>query len=147
MSHLLLASQAADIIGLPATEIARLGQIIVPYASAGGKGRRALYDFRNLVEMHIVLAFASFGVPQKIMQQFLKNLRNARNKWLEENGRDGWIVMDTKWQWGAGDIVSEALLAVKQPSAAIVVHLAPIKAILRERLQEINPMGVRSGGV
>lgn len=133
MQNHLLASQAAKVMGIPSSEIARLGQIITPSIPAQGKGHRALYDFRNLIEMKIVLLLSIFNVPHKNIHFLLEKLRNSHFQWLDEEGRDGWIVLDTNGQWSAGTTLNDAVSAITSEIEALVsINLTPIKEYFRE---------------
>ena|SRR5260221_496590 len=137
MKNYLLASQAAKVMNIPASEIARLGQVITPSVPAEGKGHRSLYDFRNLIEMKIVIILSAFNVPQKTIRHFLANLRGSRFQWLDEQGRDGWIVLDTQGRWSAGETLTDAIAAMLPPIDAIVsIDLIPVKQFFRERLPQ-----------
>jgi hypothetical protein len=145
--HLLLASQAAQIIGLPSAEVARLGQIISPHLPARGKGHRALYNFRNLLEMRIVLILSTFGVPQKMIRQFLQNLRNSLLGWTDEHGSEGWIVLGTNGEWSASNSLNEAANKVSQDCDALVaIDLRPIRGAIRKNLEKTSFIGPEETG-
>ena len=137
MKNYLLASQAAKVMNIAPSEIARLGQVITPSIPAEGKGHRSLYDFRNLIEMKIVIILSEFNVPQKTIRNFLQNLRNSRFQWLDELGRDGWIVLDTAGRWSAGETLVDAMAALMPPIEAVVaIDLVPVKQFFRDRLPQ-----------
>jgi hypothetical protein len=137
--YLLLASQVARVIDLPAAEVARLGQIIAPHIAAQGKGHRALYNFRNLIEMRIVLILSAFGVPHKMMRQFLDNLRCSRLGWIDEHGSEGWIMLGVNGEWSASNSLDEAGRAIATDAKAVIaIDLKPIRRDIVRNLAQID---------
>ena len=136
-----LAWQAADLMERQPQEIARLGQLVEAEVPANGKGYRALYSFRNLVEMRIAEELGRFGVPQKRIQKYLSDLNNSHMRWLEENGLDGYIVLDRLSRWSAGttlELAFEALGYQIPVCSAVVINLGLIKKALRLRLNRMQ---------
>lgn len=133
------ASQAAQIMGRESITVARLGQVIAPERPAYGKGHRAGYSFRNLVEMRLAEELARFGVPQKRTQHYIESLRRSWGKWLEEDGSAGWVVLDDQ-EWGAGSTVDMALQTLERSrpvGAFLAVDLRKIKESLRANMENI----------
>lgn len=139
------ASEAAKIMDWEPEAVARVGQYIDPDVPANGKGYRALYSFRNLVEMRLSDYLARFGVPQKRIQKYVIDLRKSQLGWLEENGPDdGYLVLDNLWRWAAGSTVEEIIanLSLKiSPVGMIVVNIGAIKRALKMSLENSTVEG------
>lgn len=135
------AGESAVLIERAPAYIARMGQIVTPELPANGKGYRSYYSFRNLIEMQLAEELAGFGVPQKKVQHCITALRHSRCKWLEENGEDGWLVIDRLWRWGAGTTVEIALRSLSIPSpipSFLTVNILTMKQKLRDKILEVE---------
>ena len=132
------AHEAAKVIERDASAVARLGQIITPELQANGKGYRAAYSFRNLVEMRIVEEMMKFGVPRKKIVSYLDTLRHSKMKWLDEKHTDGWIVIDGEWNWQFASDFSAIQLGWrnKQPHSFLAISIGKIRHELAERYSE-----------
>lgn len=131
------ARQVADILQKPVAYVAQVGQVIQPHQPAHGRGHRAAYSFKNIIEMALYDVLNKFGVPRKFIKEHLTNLGKAQYRWLEHEGQDGWVVMDSNWRWGAGATPNHAIVNLDQSgpvSAIIAVDLATIKMTIRQKL-------------
>ena len=114
--------------------IAQLGQVIPPDKPASGRGYRSLYSFRNLVEMRIGEELSRYGVPWKRISKHIVDLRNSRCHWLDNEGLDGWAILDDLWRWAAGTTVEGALSALKfPPKSFVAINVGNIKRAIRAR--------------
>lgn len=128
----------AKLLEKPAAHIAQVGQVIQPHQPAHGRGRRAEYSFKNITEIAIYDFLNNFGVPRKFIKEHLIQLGKSKFRWLEHEGEDGWIILDSNWRWGAGPTPNHAILNLnqgQQTRAAIVVDLGWIKNSIREKLR------------
>lgn len=135
------ASQVAKITGLTSSQVAQIGQFIVPHVPANGKGYRIGYSFRNITEVVIVSYLIKFGVPRKRIQKYLSDLVGSKFGWLEENGHSGWIVLDDKWRWSAGMTPNEALETLTHSGsvhAAITLDVGLIKQEIQKKIEELG---------
>lgn len=135
------ASQVAKITDLTPSQVAQIGQFIVPHIPANGKGFRIGYSFRNIVEVLVVSHLIKFGVPRKRIQKYLSDLVGSRFGWLEEDGHNGWIVLDDGWRWGAGTTPNDALEVLKSNQAvyaAITLDMGLIKERIRNKIKEVE---------
>ena len=135
------ASQVAKITNLTSSQVAQIGQFIVPHIPANGKGYRIGYSFRNIVEVVIVSYLIKFGVPRKRIQKYLNDLVGSRFGWLEEHGHSGWIVLDDQWRWSAGTTPNEALETLTHSGpvhAAITLDVGLIKQEIQEKIKELE---------
>lgn len=133
------ASQAAKLINRSPVEVSRLGQLITPDGPANGKGHRSLYSFRNLVEMVVAEEMIRFGVPQKKIQKYLRELRSSRGRWLESGTREDWIILDQLWRWGAGNTLDVAIRSLVNPEATAIVaiNVGTIRESIKERIRRL----------
>lgn len=142
------ASQVAKITNLWPAQVAQIGQFIVPYLPANGKGYRIGYSFRNIVEVVIVSHLIKFGVPRKRIQKYLSDLVGSRFGWLEENGHSGWIVLDDQWRWSAGPTPNEALETLAHSGfihAAITIDVGLIKQEIQQKIIELGGWNGNAG--
>lgn len=123
------AGEAAKLIGSNSDDVARLGQIITPDAPANGRGYKSLYSFRNLVELRLGQQLGHFGVSWKRIAKYIDSLRKSRGKWLEEDGLDGWLVLDEFWRWGAGTTLETATASLNKipVTAMVAINVGAIK--------------------
>ena len=130
------AKDAARLISSSSSEVARLGQVIIPDIPSTGRGYRSLYSFRNLVEMRLGEELAHFGVSWKKISRYIDALRKSHGRWLDNDGLDGWLVLDRVWEWGAGTTLETAMDAVfknRPQDVVIAVNVAIIKRGIRSR--------------
>lgn len=129
------ASEAASVMGRDILATVRLGQIIEPEVEAGGKGYRAGYSFRNLIEMRVAEEMIKFGVPRKRIMSYLKIIKNALTSWMKD---DGWIVIDDTWEWQLTSDFSAIALGWKkrEPTALLAIRVGKIKQELEDNLQQ-----------
>lgn len=130
------AKDAARLISSTPSDVARLGQVISPDIPADGRGYRSFYSFRNLVEMRLGEELVSIGISWKRISKYIEALRKSHGRWLEEDGLDGWLVLDRLWQWGAGTTLEMAMDAVFQDhprTLAIAVNVGLIKQAIRRK--------------
>ena len=130
------AKDAARLISSTPSDVARLGQVISPDIPADGRGYRSFYSFRNLVEMRLGEELVSIGISWKRISKYIEALRKSHGRWLEEDGLDGWLVLDRLWQWGAGTTLEMAMDAVfqdHQRTLAIAVNVGLIKQAIRRK--------------
>lgn len=106
------AMDAAELISSTSKEVARFGQIITPEVPADGSGHRSLYSFKNLVEMRLSDRLARMGVSWKRISRYIDALRTSYGRWLEKDGFNGWLVLDSSWNWGAGTTLDMAIYSV-----------------------------------
>lgn len=128
------AGEAAELINSTSADVAKLGQIITPDVPADGRGYRSLYSFRNLVEMRLGEELSRIGISWKRINKYIEELRRSYCRWLEEDGRDGWLVLDGAWKWGAGDTLDMAMYSIfgdSKASMIIAVNLKMIKDGIR----------------
>ena len=125
------ASDAATLVGKSVDRFVRLGQIIEPDGASLGKGHKAGYSFRNLVEAIVADTLISFGVPPKRIQKYLVDLRSSHSRWLDRDGNSGWIVLDSEWNWAAGSTLGLAMKLLKKPHALIALNIEEIKKQIR----------------
>lgn len=140
-SFIYSASEVAQITDLTPSQVAQIGQFIVPHTPANGKGYRIGYSFRNIVEVLVVSLLIKFGVPRKRIQKYLSDLVGSRFGWLEEDGHDGWIVLDDGWKWSAGTTPNDALEILKsnrEVYAAITLDIGLIKEKVRTKIEEVE---------
>lgn len=123
------AGEAAELINLTSADVAKLGQIITPDVPADGKGYRSLYSFRNLVEMRLGEELSRIGISWKRINKYIEELRKSYCRWLDEYGRDGWLVLDGTWKWGAGDTLEMAMYSIFKGSVASMIIAVNIKVI------------------
>ena len=71
-----------------------------------------------------------------MIRQFLANLRQSKLGWIDEYGRDGWIVMNSKGIWAAGTLISDAIEALPSMDGIIAMNLVPIRQEIRENLRQ-----------
>ena len=122
-------------MGIESTEVARLGQVIEPIGPANGRGHKATYSFRNLVEMQMFKRLNEFGIPWKQIQHYIEKLRQSSCHWLEEDGLDGWILADCEWRWAVGntlDSANEAFSRLHSAQAFVAINLGAIKQTFRQ---------------
>ena len=134
---LFIAGEAAKVMEREPAAVARLGQIVTPEQPAHGRGYRAGYSFRNLVEMRLAEEFSRLGVSQKRIQRALVALRHSHGRWLEKDGADGYVLLDSLGRWSAGATFDLALYPLTRTIAVasvIAVNLALVKTALRHRL-------------
>ena len=132
-----LARDVAAILEKPAAYVAQVGQVIQPHQPAHGRGYRAEYSFKNIVEIALYDTLNKFGVPRKFIKEHLINLGKSRYRWLEHDGKDGWVLLDSEWRWSAGHTPNHTIVNLDQSSpvtAAIVVDLGRIKNTIRQKL-------------
>lgn len=130
------ASEAAKLMDSTPSDVARFGQTIVPDTPADGKGYRSFYSFRNVVELKVSEGLARFGVPWKRISRHIKELRESRCRWFEDDGLDGWLVLDRSWKWGAGTTLDMAVMSIGVPTVLfIVVDIGTIKRGIRRARQ------------
>ena len=130
------AKDAARLISSTPSDVARLGQVISPDIPADGRGYRSFYSFRNLVEMRLGEELVSIGISWKRISKYIEALRKSHGRWLEEDGLDGWLVLDRLWQWGAGTTLEMAMDAVFQDhprTLAIAVNVGLSKQAIRRK--------------
>lgn len=106
------AKDAAGLISSTPKEVARLGQILTPEVPADGSGHRSLYSFRNLVEMRLSDRLARMGVSWKRISRYIDALRTSYGRWLEKDGFNGWLILNSSWNWGAGTTLDLAMYSV-----------------------------------
>lgn len=130
------AHEVAKIMHRDTGIIARLGQIITPELAAGGKGYRAAYSFRNLVEMRIVEEMIKFGVPRKRIASYLKTLRDSTMDVFGETQEDAWIVIDGDWHWQIANTFAAIQLGWQAtfPNSLLAISVGKIKKELSEKL-------------
>ena len=121
------ASQVATILKCPVEFVSRLGQVILPDDPAFGKGYRIGYSFRNILEVCIAEQLIAFGVPRKKIQFYLNGLRRAHNRWLEIDGPNGWVVLDSELRWAAGMTLEGAISMLPEANACIVIDIGKMK--------------------
>lgn len=133
----LQANEAAKVMDRTPETIARLGQIVPPERPAGGKGYRAAYSFRNLIEMRIVEEMVKFGVPRKKIALYVTQLRVSMNRWLDGHD-DGWMVIDGQWNWQITSNFDAIQLGWrnKKPDAFLAISIGKIKSELAEKFPE-----------
>lgn len=128
------AKNAAELISSTPKEVARLGQILTPEIPADGSGHRSLYSFRNLVEMRLSDKLARMGVSWKRISRYIDALRASYGRWLDKDGFNGWIVLDSSWNWGAGTTLDMAVYTVfkgRPQDIFIAVDIGMIKQAIR----------------
>ena len=133
------AAEAAKLIERTSVDVARLGQIVTPEIPANGKGYRAFYSFRNLVEMRLAEELGKFGIPQKRIERMIEELRKTKCRWLDLDGRDGVVILDRNWKFAAGDTIDLALrsISVNIPvTSAMIVDLGIIKRAIRRNMEQ-----------
>ena len=120
-------------------DIARLGQVITPDVPAAGKGYRALYSERNLIEMRLVQTLGHFGIPQKRTQRFIEALRTSHHQWLDLDGKDGYVLLTDQFEWGAGETMELALMSLSKhgtPTGFVAINLAKMKRAIRRNIEQ-----------
>lgn len=130
------ARDAARLMSSTPSDVARLGQIITPDFPADGRGYRSLYSFRNLVEMELGNELSHLGISWKKIAKYIEALRKSHGRWLEEDGLDGWLVLDRFWKWGAGTTLEMAMGAVfknRPHDLVIAANIGMIKRAIRRR--------------
>ena len=132
---LYFAHEAAKILNVSPEHVARLGQIIEPDYPAGGKGFRAQYSFRNLVEMRIAEEMAAFSIPRKRINLYLREINHSLLRWLEVDGNDGWLIIG-KENWSV--VTSFEALSPNQLNEFYLfsINLIRIKNNIRQRLPQ-----------
>ena len=79
---------------------------------------------------------AHFGVSWKKISSYIDALRKSHGRWLDNDGLDGWLVLDRVWEWGAGTTLETAMDAVfknRPQDVVIAVNVAIIKRGIRSR--------------
>lgn len=136
------ARKAARLMQCEPIAIVRAGQVIEPDFPANGKGHRALYSFRNLVEIRLTECLGKFGIPQKRIQKYIEDLRKSRGQWLEYDGADGYVVLDNLWRWSAGHEIADAIKVLREtgipPTGIISIDIGTIKRALRTEMEKIT---------
>lgn len=133
------AGDAARLLGIPSARVAQMGQYLIPDNEANGKGHHFEYSFRNLVEMRLQEELGRFGVPQKRIQKYIEDLRASKWQWLDYNGQDGIVILDSVYRWAAGSTVEEALKNLSHTmtvTSFIAVDVGLIKQAIRTRMEE-----------
>ena len=141
------ANEVAKIIGITVAQVAQIGQFISPQMPANGKGYRIGYSYKNIVEVCIVLYLMKFGVPRKRIQKYLNDLNSSRMRWLDEDGNNGWIMLDDQWRWSAAYSPNEAIEALYNSGivhAGITIDLNLIKQTISKKIEELG--GVEKNG-
>ena len=129
------AHEVAKIMGREAELIARLGQIIAPEIAANGKGYRAAYSFRNLVEMRIVEEMIKFGVPRKRIASYLAILRTASINAFSDTHGDAWIIINGQGQWQIASTFAAIQLGWREtPDSLLAISIGKIKKELNAKL-------------
>lgn len=130
------ASEAATIMSRNPALIARLGQIVTPELPANGKGYRAAYSFRNLVEMRIVEEMVKFGVPRKRIAGYLATLRDSKMNVFDDTKEEAWIVIDGSWRWQIANTFAAVRLGwwAEEPDSLLAISIGKIKKELKERI-------------
>jgi hypothetical protein len=131
------ARDAAELISSTPKEVARLGQILIPEVPADGSGHRSLYSFRNLVEMRLSDKLARMGVSWKRISKYIDALRASYGRWLDKDGFDGWFVLDSSWNWGAGTTLNVAAYTVFKGNPQdmfIAIDIGVIKQAIRRAM-------------
>lgn len=131
---------AGDVAGLITStplEVARMGQVIIADVPSDGRGYKAMYSFRNMVEMRLGEELSNIGVQWKRIYKYIEELRRSHGRWLEEDGLDGWLVLDRFWKWGAGTTLDMAIISVfkdRPQDILVAVNVGMIKRALRSRI-------------
>lgn len=130
------ASEVAKIMGCESGWVARLGQIIAPEIAANGKGYRAAYSFRNLVEMRIVEEMIKFGVPRKRIASYLITLRASTINVFSDTQEEAWIVIDGEWRWQIANTFTAIRLGWQNhiPDSLLAISIGKIKKELKNQL-------------
>jgi len=131
------ARDAAKFMESTSSEVAKLGQVITPEIPADGKGYRSLYSFRNMVEMRLGDHLARMGVSWKRVGKYISDLRVSNKRWLDSDGLDGWLVLDSSWNWGAGTTLDIAVYSVfkgRHTDVFIAVDVGMIKDAIRSAI-------------
>lgn len=134
-------AQVATILECKASEVAQIGQVITPESPGRGKGNRSKYSFRNIVEVQIFRLLTQFGVPRKRIREYIQNLTNLRFPWLDHNNVSGWISLDDKWGWSAGQFPNDVLEITMRShpvDGAVVINIGQMKQKLIERIEELK---------
>lgn len=131
---------ARDVAGLITStplEVARMGQVIIPDVPSDGRGYKSLYSFRNMVEMRLGEELSNIGVAWKRIYKYIEELRRSHGRWLEQDGLDGWLVLDRFWKWGAGttlDMAIDSVFKDRPQDVIVAVNVGMIKRALRNRM-------------
>lgn len=131
------AGCVAELITSTPLEVARMGQVIIPDVPSDGRGYKSMYSFRNMVEMRLGEELSNIGVPWKRIYKYIEELRKSHGRWLEEDGLDGWLVLDRFWKWGAGTTLDMAIISVfkdRSQDVLVAVNVGMIKRALRSRM-------------
>jgi len=137
------AGQVARILQKDSMAIAKMGQLITPHREANGRGYRAAYSFRNMVEMKILEELSYYGVPQKKIQKYIHNFGKATNiDWLVDPQTNIWLVITGWGKWAIGNNLDDAMGIVslgqhEMAISAIVVNIGKIKQDVRAGLGRI----------
>lgn len=136
------ANEVAQVLKWPPQQVARLGQSVRTASAPLGKGHRAQYSLRNIIELQIIEELMRFGVPHKRILYYLQSLAKSKAAldWLlDEAGC--WIVCDGDSQWSVGEQLHDAVNHLKEEShyrAAIIVHLAGMRTFTFANIQELK---------
>lgn len=137
------AGDVAKILNWHSAQVAKLGQIIKPSEEPIGRGHRAGYSFRNIVEIRIADELIRFGVPQKRIAYYLRSLSRSKAEfdWLANSSDGMWAALDGTRQWAVGmtlDGVLSSLNHVRQVDAAIFINLGSIKEMIHLGIQNLQ---------
>lgn len=136
------AGQVAKILEKDSMHVAKMGQLITPLREANGRGYRAAYSFRNMVEMKIMEELVHFGVPQKRIQKTINSFGHSTNiDWLNDSQMQIWLVMNGWGKWAIGNNLLDAMNILElggceETKAAIVVDIGKIKQFIKKNLEE-----------
>lgn len=123
--------------------IAKMGQIITPHREANGRGYRAAYSFRNMVEMRIVEELSFYGIPQKKIQRYIQNFgKETKIDWLVDLQTNIWLAIDGWGHWAIGNDLEDVMDILSlggrdKTLSSVVVDVGKIKQDIRNGLERI----------